>query len=186
MSTKCFSSVSELIRNIQNFELFDKRSGFQSYFWQNLDAILEGISVVETIVGCKTINLKTTIFQHFKYYGSATCVIWLTVVSNMADVRPDYFSFILRFFFQNSWDFYSIISVYLCIIHRYWHIVNLTAYIDIIYSQFDCMLNLTYNLNLVSKIFEFFLQRLFLKVDFWKWPPLSWLLNLTPSTIILV
>ena len=68
-------------------------------------------------------------------------------------------------FFQKSWDFYTIRSVYLCS---------------------DCMLNLTCNFNSVTKIFEIFFQQPFLKVDFLKWLPLSWLLNLAPSTIILV
>ena len=67
-------------------------------------------------------------------------------------------------FFQKSWDFYTIRSVYLCS---------------------DCMLNLTCNPNSVTKIFEFFFQQPFLKVNFLKWLPLSWLLNLAPSTIIL-
>ena len=48
-------------------------------------------------------------------------------------------------FFQISWDFYTIGSVYLCS---------------------DCMLNLTCNFNLITKICEFFLQRPFLKVYF--------------------
>ena len=67
-------------------------------------------------------------------------------------------------FFQKSWDFHTIRSVYLCS---------------------DCMLNLTCNFNSVTKIFEFFFQQPFLKVDFLKWLPLSWLLNLAPFTIIL-
>ena len=45
--------------------------------------------------------------------------------------------------FQKSWDFYTIRSVYL---------------------RSDCMLNLTCNFNLITKICEFFLQRPFLKV----------------------
>ena len=48
-------------------------------------------------------------------------------------------------FFQESWDFYTIRSVYLCS---------------------DCMLNLTYNFNLITKIRWFFLQWPFLKVYF--------------------
>ena len=48
----------------------------------------------------------------------------------------DNFSLIPRFFFQKSWDFYTIRSVYLCS---------------------DCMLNLTCNFNLITKICEFFL-----------------------------
>ena len=49
--------------------------------------------------------------------------------------------------FQKSWDFFTITcrSVYLCS---------------------DCMLNLTCNFSLITKICEFFLQRPFLKVYF--------------------
>ena len=68
-------------------------------------------------------------------------------------------------FFQKNWDFYTTRSVYLCS---------------------DCMLNLTCKFNSVAKIYEFFFQWPFLKVDFLKWLPLSWLLNLAPLTIILV
>ena len=68
-------------------------------------------------------------------------------------------------FFKKSWDFYTIGSVYPCS---------------------DCMLNLVCNFNWITKICEFFLWRPFLKVYFKKWPPLSWLLNLAPATIILV
>ena len=76
----------------------------------------------------------------------------------------DNFSLIPQFF-HKSWDFYTIRSVYICS---------------------DCMLNLTCNFNSVTKIFEFFFQQPFLKVDFLKWLPLSWLWNLALSTIILV
>ena len=31
-------------------------------FWQSVDAILEDVSVIETIVWCSTINLKIIIF----------------------------------------------------------------------------------------------------------------------------
>ena len=69
------------------------------------------------------------------------------------------------FFFKKSWDCFTIRSVYVCS---------------------DCMRNLTCKFNLVPNIFEFFLQQPFLKLDFKKWSPLLWLLNLAPSTIILV
>ena len=49
------------------------------------DAILEDVSVAETIVECKTINLKNTIFHRFKYYGSPTRVARLKVLSNITD-----------------------------------------------------------------------------------------------------
>ena len=68
-------------------------------------------------------------------------------------------------FFQKIWDFYTIRNVYLCS---------------------GCMLNLTCNFNLITKICEFFLQQPFFKVYFQKWPPMSCLLNLATSTIILV
>ena len=44
------------------------------HLWQSIDAILEDVSVTETIVWCYTINLKTFIFQCSKSYGSPTCV----------------------------------------------------------------------------------------------------------------
>ena len=69
-------------------------------------------------------------------------------------------------FFQKSWDFYTIRSVYLC---------N------------DCMLYLTGSFNLVTKIIYFSCSSHFQKSTFKKWPTLSWLLNLNlvPSNIIL-
>ena len=69
------------------------------------------------------------------------------------------------FFTSKNWDFYTIRCVYLCS---------------------DCMLNFNSNFNLVTKIFVFFMQQPFLKVDFLKWPPLSWLLNLALFNIIKV
>ena len=45
-----------MVRNIQNFELFDKKllnkhkQTKQNYFWQSFDAILEEVYVAETIV----------------------------------------------------------------------------------------------------------------------------------------
>ena len=70
---------------IQNFELFDKK--MVNYFWQNVDAILEDVSVTKTIVWCWTINIKTIIFQCSKNYGSPTRtrVSRLKVAPNMAD-----------------------------------------------------------------------------------------------------
>ena len=47
----------------------------------------------------------------------------------------DNFSLIPNFFFQKSWAFYTIRSGYLCS---------------------DCMLNLTWNFNLITKIYFFF------------------------------
>ena len=54
-------------------------------FWQSVDAILEDFSVTETIVWCKNINIKTTIFQCSTKYGSSTRVTGLKVALNMAD-----------------------------------------------------------------------------------------------------
>ena len=55
-----------------------------------------------------------------------------------------------------------------------------------VYLCSDCMRNLTCKFHLITKICEFFLQRPFFKVYFQKWLPPLWLLNLAPSTIILV
>ena len=38
-----------MVRTMQNFELFDK-NGMVNHFWQSVDAILEDVSVTETIV----------------------------------------------------------------------------------------------------------------------------------------
>ena len=54
-------------------------------FWQSVDVILEVVSVTETIVWGKNINLKTIIFQCSKNCGTPTCVTRLKVKSNMAD-----------------------------------------------------------------------------------------------------
>ena len=40
-----------MIQITQNFELFDKKKQvFNKHFWQSVDAILEDVSVAETIV----------------------------------------------------------------------------------------------------------------------------------------
>ena len=70
----------------KKFCLFWQKTGFfKSYFWQRIDAILEDVSGDEAVVECLTINFKTTIFHHSKYYGSPTRVTKLKVASNMAD-----------------------------------------------------------------------------------------------------
>ena len=56
-----------------------------SNFWQSVDAILEDVSVTETIVWCLSINLKAFIFQCSKKYGTLTLVTRLKVAPNMAD-----------------------------------------------------------------------------------------------------
>ena len=72
---------------------------------------------------------------------------WAALDVNIFKGALDNFSLIpqLVFFFQKSWDFYTIRSVYLCS---------------------ECMLNLTCSFNLITKIWWFFLQRPFLKVYF--------------------
>ena len=69
-------------------------------------------------------------------------------------------------FFQKNWDFCTIKSVYLCS---------------------DCMLYLTCNFSLtIRRYVDSSCSGHFFKVYFLKWPPLLWLLNLAPSTIILI
>ena len=40
---------NRMFQTTRNFELFDKRPGFLKIFWQGVDAILEDVSVAETI-----------------------------------------------------------------------------------------------------------------------------------------
>ena len=41
------------VRTIQNFELFDKKKyGYNNHLWQSVDAILDDVSVTETIIWC--------------------------------------------------------------------------------------------------------------------------------------
>ena len=54
-------------------------------FWQSIDAILEDVSVTETIVWCYDSNLKTIIFQCSKNYSTPTRVTRLKVGPNTAD-----------------------------------------------------------------------------------------------------
>ena len=42
---------NRMVQIIQNLELFDKNK-IVNYFWQSVDAILEGVSVTETILWC--------------------------------------------------------------------------------------------------------------------------------------
>ena len=62
---------NRMVQTIQNFDLFDKKR--VNHFWQSVDAILEDVSMTDPIVWCKTIDVKTTIFQCSKNYGSPTC-----------------------------------------------------------------------------------------------------------------
>ena len=41
---------NRMVQTTRKFELFDKNPGFLNHFWQNVDAILEHVSVAETIV----------------------------------------------------------------------------------------------------------------------------------------
>ena len=72
-------------RNIKKMSFLAENRVYLSYFQQNFDAILEDVSAAETIVGCKTINLKITIFQRSKYYACTTLLTRFKVASNMAD-----------------------------------------------------------------------------------------------------
>ena len=56
-----------------------------NHFRQSVDAILKDVSVTETIVSCKTIDLKTIIFQCSKNYGNPKRVTRLNVAPNIAD-----------------------------------------------------------------------------------------------------
>ena len=64
------------------------RQKMVNHFWKSIDAILEDVSVTETIIWWKTINLKTTIFQCSKNYGSSTRLTRLKVEPNMVDLDP--------------------------------------------------------------------------------------------------
>ena len=83
---------TRMVWTIQNFELFDqkkKKKTRLTIFWQSIDAILKDVSVTETIIWCLTINLKTTIFQCSKNYGSPTRVTRLKVAPNMSNPIKD-------------------------------------------------------------------------------------------------
>ena len=54
-----------------------------NHFWQSVDAIVEDVSVAETIHNLLISRL--TIFQCSKNYGSPTRVTSLKVAPNMAD-----------------------------------------------------------------------------------------------------
>ena len=41
---------NRMIQTTQNFELFDRNNLKKKHFWQNVEAILEDVSVAETIV----------------------------------------------------------------------------------------------------------------------------------------
>ena len=87
----------------------------------------------------------------------ALCYMWLKGALDNFSLIPN--------FFKKVENFYIIRSVFQCS---------------------GCMQNLTCRFNLVTEIYALFFQKPFLKVNFKKWLPLSWLLNLAPSTIILV
>ena len=56
-----------------------------NHFWRSVDAILEDVSVTETIIWCLTIDLKIIIFQCSKNYGSPTRVPRLKIAVNLTD-----------------------------------------------------------------------------------------------------
>ena len=56
-----------------------------NHFWQSVDANLKDFPVTDTIAWCKTINLKTIIFQCSKNDGSLTYATRFKVAPNMAD-----------------------------------------------------------------------------------------------------
>ena len=86
------------------------------------------IKISQVFKVLKKLHLNVDILNNFLYKGAL-----------------DNFSLIPQFFFQKSWAFYTIRSVYLCS---------------------DCIFNFTCNFNFITQLCEFFLQRPFLKVYF--------------------
>ena len=41
---------NRMVRNVQNFELYDKKVTFLKPFWQSVDAVLQGVCAAKTIV----------------------------------------------------------------------------------------------------------------------------------------
>ena len=83
---------NRMVQTTRNLEFFDqkkkkkkKKRVFFPHFWQSADAILEHVSVAESIVYCWNIKFQTTIFQRSKNYVSLTRVTRLKVAPNMAD-----------------------------------------------------------------------------------------------------
>ena len=76
-----------MVQTTRNFQLFDKKQLFGiekkrvKNSWQSVDAILEDISVTDSLM----LNLKAIIFQFSKNYSTPTLVTWLKVAPNMAD-----------------------------------------------------------------------------------------------------
>ena len=60
-----------MVQTTQNLELFDQKKKKEKFFffiflnqlWQSVDAILEYVSVTETIVWYWTINFQSTVFR---------------------------------------------------------------------------------------------------------------------------
>ena len=135
-----------------------------SFFTRKLDFIIQKSSIFLVIIsifwcyhqfyvileGFKPITVAN------KSWWTVMTILWSTspplllyvpmlvmeaIINTMLRIKGalDHFSLIPRFFFffQKSWDFYTIKSVYLCS---------------------DCMLNLTCNFSPVTKIYEFFFQ----------------------------
>ena len=80
---------NRMVRTIQNCELFHTHKKMVNHVWQSGDAILEDVSVTETIVWCLTTNLNTRpiTFQCYKNHCSPTRVTRLKVAPkiNIAD-----------------------------------------------------------------------------------------------------
>ena len=89
-------------------------------------------------MGTCRIPYKTTNRTGVCNFSNLCVIYWVLQIKGALDN----FSLIPWSFFQESWDFYTIRSVYRC---------N------------DCMLNLTRSFNLVTKIFEFFLAEAIFK-----------------------
>ena len=80
--TTCWWNLNKIVWSEigQNFEFFNRKS---------FDATLEDVSIAETIVECKTIDLKTTIFQRSKYYVSTTLLTSTDQVKKIASNMVD-------------------------------------------------------------------------------------------------
>ena len=67
----------------KSFQRFDEK--MVNHFWQSVDAILEDVSVPETII-MLIHNLKTTTFRRLKNYGSPTSVTRLKKCTKLCGV----------------------------------------------------------------------------------------------------
>ena len=96
------------------------------------------ISFLYSVIGTSSVRRVAQLkrkYPHLQFQDIVSLQYYISVVSlkghwTTSASSPD--------FFQKSWDFHTIRSVYLCS---------------------DCMPNLTCNFNLITKICEFFFQR---------------------------